>query len=172
MPIVKQRFLQALVCRDWVFLGSKMTLVCVTQSISAVVHNHSHPFCGFQARGKDMSFLLYPCHSLDGPHSRLQPGATGGMSPVLTQTHCDGSVVVLTQAAWLVHGHSGPGIGGHAPLGSAAKPYQKGGMNSHVFTQKKTSSFIRTHIQFCSILRHPNQLFKMWLFSHYCNWPL
>lgn len=55
MPIVKKRFLQALVCRDWVFLGSKMTLVCVTQSISAVVHNHSHPFCGFQARGKDTS---------------------------------------------------------------------------------------------------------------------
>lgn len=53
-------------------------------------------------------------------------------------------------------------------------PLKSMGWTATFCHKNNPSSFIRTHIWFCSIPRHPNQLFQMWFFSlslspHYHN---
>lgn len=59
MPVVKHRFLQALVCRDWLVLGSKTSVVCVAEvSLQLSASNPIHSVASQQREKIHPSFPL------------------------------------------------------------------------------------------------------------------
>lgn len=146
------------------------------RSILAVIRKHPHPFCGFPAKGKDTSLLPSPFCSPDGSRRRLQPGATGGVSPLPAQTHRGGGGGCWHGlGAWPRDTQDEVSEVLHHPvqLQSPEFPLKSMGWTATFWHKNNPSSFVRTHIWFSSILRHPNQLFQMWfslsLSPHYHN---
>lgn len=76
MLIFVQGLLQAFTesFRDWVFLGSKTTVDCMTKASLHLNASCSNYFSA--SKRKNVSFLLYPFRSRDGHCGRLQLGAS------------------------------------------------------------------------------------------------
>lgn len=92
--------------------------------------------------------------------SWVPAGWAGGASPLPSCTHSSAGTDETMLAVCFLQGHSGQGSRGHAPPSSAVKPqcFLSGAWG------EQPRFYIKIHIWFCSIPRHPNHLFCGFLF--------